>query len=262
MTVEDVWDPAQYDRFAAERRQPFGDLLDLVEAPGPGARVVDLGCGTGALTVALAERWDPAEVLGIDSSEAMLDEARRRTSAVVHFERGDLARPPVEGLVDVIFANASLHWVPDHAAVLACWRDLLTPGGQVAVQVPANADHPAHRLATEVAHDPQFSDAFGGAVPEDPVRRVLSPEAYAELLDELGFGRQHVRLQVYGHHLARTEDVVEWLQGTTLNRFRAALPPDVYASFVDRFRSRLLHALGDGGPYFYAFKRILMWGRR
>lgn len=262
MAVEDTWDPGQYDRFARERRQPFWDLLDLVEPPGPLARVVDLGCGTGALTAALAERWRPSEVLGVDNSPAMLAEARPRGDDVVRFERGDLARPPVTGPLDVVVANASLQWVPDHPGVLTHWAGLLGADGQLAVQVPANADHPAHRLAAEVASEPQFAEAFGGFVPADPVLGVLRPEAYAELLDRLGFGRQHVRLQVYGHHLARTEDVVEWLKGTSLNRFRAALPPDDYARFLTRFRDRLLELLGDRTPYFYAFKRILMWGRR
>jgi trans-aconitate 2-methyltransferase len=93
------------------------------------------------------------------------------------------------------------------------------------------------------------------------VRSVLAPEAYAELLDVLGFVDQHVRLQVYGHHLASTAEVVEWLKGTSLTRFRARLDDDAYARFLERFRTRVLAEVGDRQPYFYAFKRILMWGR-
>jgi trans-aconitate 2-methyltransferase len=259
--VTDAWNPTQYERFAAERTQPFWDLIDLVESPAPGGRVVDLGCGTGELTAALVDRWQPAELIGIDSSESMLDRAAANARGPLRFELGDLACPPVTASFDVIVANASLHWVPDHPAVLERWRDLLTPDGQIAVQVPANVDHASHVVADEVAHEPRFVEALGGDVPPDAVHSVLRPEAYAELLDSLGFVRQHVRLQVYCHHLADTAQVVEWVKGTSLTRFQSRMSRATFDAFVDRYRQRLLEVIGLRAPYFYAFKRILMWGR-
>jgi trans-aconitate 2-methyltransferase len=81
------------------------------------------------------------------------------------------------------------------------------------------------------------------------------------LLDELGFADQHVRLQVYGHHLASTAGVVEWTKGTTLTRYERGLSPELYGQFVDRYRGRLLEVLGDRSPYFYTFKRVLFRAR-
>jgi trans-aconitate 2-methyltransferase len=72
--VGDPWDPASYERFAAERNAPFFDLLALVR-PIPGGRAADLGCGTGALTAELRRRVQGAETLGVDSSAAMLARA-------------------------------------------------------------------------------------------------------------------------------------------------------------------------------------------
>jgi trans-aconitate 2-methyltransferase len=260
-TASDSWDPRQYDRFRAERRAPFHDLIGMVEPPAPGARLADLGCGTGELTATLVGRWAPGEVVGVDSSAAMLAEAAARAGGPLRFEHGDLARPPLEGRFDVIVANASLQWVPDHEAVLARWAARLAPGGQLAVQVPANVDHPAHLAADEVAHEAPFLEALGGDVPADTVRNVLAPERYAEVLDGLGLARQHVRLQVYAHRMARSTDVVEWVKGTSLTRFRGRLTADVYDAFVARYRERLLTVLGDRAPYLYTFNRILMWGR-
>jgi trans-aconitate 2-methyltransferase len=95
-----------------------------------------------------------------------------------------------------------------------------------------------------------------------PLRPNWAPlERYAELLHDLGFARQNVRPQVYGHVLASTADVVEWTKGTTLTRFARALPLDLYDTFVDRYRQRLISVLGDRHPYFYAFKRVLFWAR-
>ena len=76
--------------------------------------------------------------------------------------------------------------------MLGAWTRSLRPGGQLAVQVPANADHPAHLVAAEVAAE------LLAEPPPDPVaQNVLAPEEYAVLLDELGFADQQVRLQVY-----------------------------------------------------------------
>jgi trans-aconitate 2-methyltransferase len=89
---------------------------------------------------------------------------------------------------------------------------------------------------------------------------VLAPEEYAQLLDDLGFTRQHVRLQVYSH-LDSTDEVVEWVKGTSLTRFQRAMPAETYAQFLDRYRARLIEVLGDHHPYLYTFKRILFWAR-
>ena len=249
------WDPGQYNRFAAEREQPFWDLAGMLE-PVDSPIVVDLGCGDGRLTAALAERLGARDALGLDSSASMLAAASEYAGDGVRFAAGDLAAWQGDG-VDVVFSNAALHWVPDHADVLRRWRDSLAPGGQLAVQVPANADHPSHRVSSELAEE-----WLGGAAPADPVaRNVLAPEEYATLLDGLGFERQHVRLQVYGHRLPSTSDVVEWVKGTSLTRFKAALPGDEYDRFVAEYRRRLLAELGDRSPYFYPFKRVLLWAR-
>jgi trans-aconitate 2-methyltransferase len=259
----DAWDPAQYERFGAERAQPFWDLAGLVERDRPIRRAVDLGCGTGALTAALAADLGAEEMVGIDSSPAMLAEAVDHAGPGVRFEHGDIGRWTARRDVDLVFSNAALHWIADHQGVVARWWAALAPGGQLAVQIPANAGHPSHRIAAEVAASEPYRSAMGGAPPPDVVAaNVLDPVQYAILLDHLGAERQHVRLQVYGHRLARSADVVEWVKGTTLTRFQRVLPGDVYDRFVDEYRRRLLAAIGDTAPYFYPFKRILFWGRR
>ncbi len=270
MTTTDTWDPATYDRFKAERTQPFLDLLALL-APFPSApRVVDLGCGTGELTRLLHDRIGAARTLGIDRSPAMLAEAGPRAvdepGHHLSFALGDLAAWDGEGEgedTDLVLANAALHWVPDHPGVLARWTAALAPGGQLAVQVPANADHPSHTLIAELVTEEPFVSALTAPVDPDPVAvNVLRPEQYAELLGDLGYEAQHVRLQVYAHHLAGTAAVADWTAGTTMTRVRAVLPADLLPEFDARYRARLVAVLGDRQPYLYPFKRILFWGRR
>lgn len=258
--MTDGWNPDQYERFKAERTQPFRDLLALLQ-PCPGGSAVDLGCGTGELTRELHTALGVARTIGIDTSSAMLE--RATPGGGVEFQQGDIATFDGHAPFDVVFSNAALQWVPHHPEVLRRLTGLVAPGGQLAVQMPTNADHASHLVANDVAHEPPFVDAFDGGPPPDPVRaNVLGPEQYAELLDELGYREQHVRLQVYGHHLESTSGVVEWVKGTTLTRFREWLPADLYDAFVVRYGDALAEILGDRRPYFYAFKRILFWASR
>lgn len=251
----DTWDPDQYRRFQAERDQPFLDLLDLVEPVGPDAAAVDLGCGDGRLTALAHERLAPASTLGIDSSAAMLADAPTGVDGL-RFEQGDISTWTADAAFDVVLANAALHWVPDHPAVLGRWVAALRPGGQLAVQVPANADHASHTVLAEVTAE------LGIEAEPDPVAvNVLRPEGYAALLDDLGATEQSVRLQVYAHRLATSADVVEWVKGTTLTRVRKVADDATYAAFLDHYRTRLLDVIGDRAPYTYLFKRILFRAR-
>jgi trans-aconitate 2-methyltransferase len=256
------WDPDQYQRFHAERSAPFWDLFSLVEPDGV-ATMVDLGCGDGSLTAQAVERLGATTAQGIDNSASMLERAADRESPALHFVEGDIAEWTSDGDHDLVLANASLQWVPDHDSVLARWAAGIGPGGQLAVQVPANGDHPSHVVADEVAHTEPFLAAMGGSPPANPTGvNVLRPERYATILHELGFERQHVRLQVYPHVLASSSEVVEWVRGTNLTRFFRRLPEELHEPFVEAYRTALLARIGDVSPYFYAFKRILMWGRR
>ena len=261
VTPIEGWNPDQYERFHAERRQPFDDLVALCQ-PVPGGRVVDLGCGTGHLTAELHERMQAAETVGIDSSESMLARAQADRGDVpgLSFAAGDIASWLGRDL-DLVFANASLQWVDDHLNLLARMRTALGEGGQLAFQVPSNFRHPSHLLALQVANEAPFIDALEANAPEDRGRFVLSPEIYADLLYELGAEKQVVRMQVYGHELSSTTDVVEWVMGTLLTPYRTRLTPELFAAFVDRYRERLIEELGEREPYFYGFRRILCWAR-
>lgn len=254
--MQSTWDPEQYDRFRAERSRPFYDLLALVR-PRPELRVVDLGCGTGELTRDLHRRLEARETLGVDSSETMLARSGEFAGEGLRFERGDIARFAARGEYDLVFSNAALQWVADHESLLARLTDALAPGGQLAVQVPANYDYPTHTTAAELAGEEPFASALDGYALRRP---VLAPEEYAALLDRLGYREQHVRLQVYAHHLDGREDVIEWVKGTLLTDYEKRMPADLFARFLADYRARLLPRLADTRPFFYPFKRILFRG--
>jgi trans-aconitate 2-methyltransferase len=257
VTERDTWNPAQYERFRAEREQPFHDLVALITRQHAG-RVVDLGCGTGLLTAALHDQLGATETVGVDSSNAMLERARALDAPGVRFIAGDIGDWEPEQPFDVVFSNAALQWLPDHPQLFKRLTTMLVPGGEIAVQVPANFDHVSHVLASDIAREEPFAAALHGYE-----RRfsVLAPEEYATLFHHLGFAAQLVRLQVYGHVLESSDSVVEWVKGTLLTDYEKRLPAALYEEFMARYRERLHAALGDQSPYFYPFKRILLWGR-
>lgn len=261
LTPIDGWSPDQYERFRSERQQPFNDLLMLCH-PVSGGQIVDLGCGTGDLTKILHEEMEGKQTIGVDSSPAMLERAEASYADVegLSFVQGDISAWLGESL-QLVFSNAALQWVDDHLNLLARMRTALGPDGQLAFQVPANFRHPSHLLAQEVANESPFIDALYGDVPEDRGRFVLSPELYADLLYELGAKDQVVRMEVYGHELESTGEVVEWVMGTLLTPYRTRLDPEMFDAFVERYRERLIEELGEREPYFYGFKRILCWAR-
>src|SRR5215510_15633990 len=126
-----TWDPEQYARFRAERSKPFYDLAALVETE-LGMRVVDLGCGDGVLTAWLHQYLSAGETLGVDNSETMLAAAAKQAAEGLRSERADIATFTAQRPFDLIFANASLHWGPNHELLLPRLCALITHGGKIA----------------------------------------------------------------------------------------------------------------------------------
>lgn len=242
-----MWNPTQYERFRDERKRPFFELLARVDVASP-TRVVDLGCGTGDLTLVLSERWPGASVTGVDSSEAMISEASRRAvPGRVGFELADLALWTPGQPLEVLVSNAALHWLPDHAALLSRLVSLLTPSGVLAFQVPANFEAPSHRRIDEVRDQPRFAATLAS------VRR-----GHAEPLDFYEAHLAGLGLTVdawdttYLHVLPGEDAVLQWLLGTTLRPVLAALGPEEGKAFLEVLRPLLradYPATSRGTPY-------------
>ncbi len=131
---ENRWNPDDYDdehAFVHEYGESVVDLLD----PGPGERILDLGCGTGHLTAEIAGAVGPdGEAVGVDSSPEMVARAREEYPDL-RFERADAAAFDPEDLFDAVFSNAALHWMDDQGAVADRVADALRPGGRFVAEL-------------------------------------------------------------------------------------------------------------------------------
>ncbi|MBW4471862.1 MAG: methyltransferase domain-containing protein [Stenomitos rutilans HA7619-LM2] len=253
--MQDTWNPEQYDRFLAERSRPFYDLVALIQ-PKANLRILDLGCGTGALTKYLHETLAAHETIGLDASANMLEKAHPFTGDGLRFTSGQIEGTLPDGAFDLIVSNAALQWVPKHRDLLTNFKQKLRPGGQLAIQIPAMDNDPVHTLAAETARD--FSQPLHGYVHQF---EVLLPEQYAHLLYQLGFVEQTVRLQLYGHVLPSREAVLDWYRGSLLTDYQRRLDAATFEQFVARYWETLCPYLNDDRPFFFPYKRILMWGR-
>jgi trans-aconitate 2-methyltransferase len=230
------WSPDQYRRFEAERNRPARDLLARV--PHPVAHAADLGCGPGNSTELLLERFPDAAVVGVDSSPDMVAAARERLPRV-RYEVADLGMWPDPGPFDLILANASLQWVPDHAALLPRLFAKLAPGGRLAVQVPDNLDEPAHRLMRETAAAGPWTATLATAAAAREERH--NPDWYYRVLRALGAAAEVWRTSYY-HPLAGTGAVVEWFRATGLRPYLQPLDPAEQVEFLARYSDALAAA--------------------
>ena len=232
-----TWDPGQYLRFAEARLRPALDLLARIQTATPPGLVVDLGCGPGNLTARLAERWPEAEVIGVDSSPAMLDDARRDHPAITWVE-ADLGTYEPPRPADVVFTNAALHWLPDHERLLPTLLGRVAPGGVLAVQVPDEWDAPSHTEGFAIAASSRWRDRLTVDLPEQP---LLTPETYLDVLLPVAEDVD-CWTTTYHHVLAGPDPVVEWFKGSFLREFLSRLDEADGAAFVAEYAEAMRRA--------------------
>ena len=143
------WDGGDYDATCAFVHEEATDLVDVLD-PGPGERVLDLGCGTGHLTSAIRERG--ATAVGIDSAESMIAEAREQYPDC-EFVHADARSYETEQTFDAVFSNAALHWISDddQDAVLDTVASALEPGGRFVAECGGTGNVTAITTAVETA---------------------------------------------------------------------------------------------------------------
>jgi trans-aconitate 2-methyltransferase len=239
------WSPEQYLLFESERTRPVHDLLYAVPLQAADT-VADLGCGPGNSTEVLAARFPGATVTGLDSSPDMIAAAQKRLPQF-RFETTAIETWPAAGPFDVILANASLQWVPDHAGLLPRLIGKLRPGGSLAIQIPDTLDEPTHRLMREVAAEEPWAAKLSGAA---GARTPRQNAAWYYTLLKPHSARVDVWRTIYHHPLADgVQGIVEWFKGSELRPFLAPLDDAEQTAYLERYRTALAPAypaLPDG----------------
>jgi trans-aconitate 2-methyltransferase len=228
------WNATQYLIFERERTRPAADLLAGVLLDAPDS-IVDLGCGPGNSTKLLVDRYPAAKVLGIDTSPDMLAKARASLPAT-EFALADVATWQPAQSPDIIFANAVLQWVPDHATLLPRLASLVAPGGALAIQMPDNLEEPSHALMRETAAEAPYAAKLAGAA---AARETLG--SFDDLYRWLRPVAAHVDLwrTTYVHPLEGAGAIVEWVKATGLRPFIDPLDDSERHDFLERYERKL-----------------------
>ena len=227
------------------------DLGDFISVTGTVMRT-----RTGELTLKLHELLPDSRVTGLDSSTAMLQRASQLARPGLEFQQGTVEA--VAGTWDLVFSHAVLHWVDDHPRLIPRLLGLLAPGGQLAVQMPANYRHPAHEAIVEIAGQEPFAKALGGWYRQSP---MLEIDTYAELLLQHGAEEITVLEKVYPTVMSDGPTIAEWTRGSTLVPYLERLPVEMHEPFLERYRQRLAE-LYPGSPVYFTFRRILLAASR
>jgi trans-aconitate 2-methyltransferase len=247
------WDAEVYLKFANERTQPSLDLIQRIRLTDPD-RIVDLGCGPGNSTEALRGRWPGATVVGLDSSPQMIQTAQQKYPAGA-WVAGDAASWRADEPFDLVFSNAMLQWLPNHAKVCRHLFDQVSPGGALAVQLPAHYNSPLHSEIIEVSEDPAWDGRMNGA------RTALTREPPALYYDTLQPAASHVDLweTTYYHVVEGPEAVIEWFRGTGLRPFLEALSSDEERLRFERMllaRYTVSYPRRPSGKVLFPFRRL------
>lgn len=281
------WNPDQYLKFSDERTQPCRDLAFRVALPHVNT-AIDLGCGPGNSTQVLAERWPSTQITALDSDTSMIN-AAIESHPRGRWITGDIAKwaagePPNEAaeksanevpdiaeksvsetaaesnseLYDLVFSNAALQWLPDHATLYPQLFAHVAPGGALAVQIPSSFDRPAHRLLREMAASIGWRKWF----PTGRVRtwHAHDHEFYYDLLSPLA-SRVDVWQTEYFHVMPNAEAVVEWYRGTGMRPYLTAIGEDPdREKFVAEYteKIRVAYKPRPDGRILFPFLRIFV----
>jgi trans-aconitate 2-methyltransferase len=251
------WDANLYLKFSGQRARPATDLIAQIELEDP-RRVIDVGCGTGNSTEQLHRRWPRAELTGLDNSPEMLKQARAGHPEWKWIE-SSVERWTPDSTFDLIFSNACLHWIADHARLFPRLVSYLAPGGALAVQMPNSYDLPAHTVMAEVAADPAapWARTLAGASETYSVRPLAF---YYETLRKLA-SRLNIWQTEYLQVMDGPQAILDWVRSTAMRRFTEPLPNDEQRRLFEHRcleRYQQAYPANDQGKTLFPYRRMFI----
>jgi trans-aconitate 2-methyltransferase len=222
------WDASVYDRISDIQADWALDVIGRLELEG-GETVLDAGCGSGRVTKILLERLPDGRVIGVDASPKMIDAAREalpadRTELIV----SDLLDLDLTEAVDVVFSNATLHWILDHRRLFERLYAALRPGGRLEAQCGGigNLDEFLNSLEN-VNGDERFAPYVRGIA---STWNFASPGDTEIRLQAAGFVDEHCWLQ---ERPEKPREPREFLRVVCLGPHLQRLPENLHEAYLD-----------------------------
>jgi trans-aconitate 2-methyltransferase len=255
------WNPEDYSRHSAGQERWARELLAGLNLR-PDDRVLDIGCGDGRITAAIAERVPEGRVVGVDLSADMIRHAEVHHGCPnLAFRHADAQALPFDSEFTVVFSNAALHWVREHRPVLAGIARALKPGGRCRMEMGGLGSAAALIVAFEaVADDSEWRDDFEGF---ESIFRFHDAESYRRWLTEAGLEAGRVQLVEKDMAHADREAFIGWLR-TAWHPYTSRVPAERRERFIDAVAERYLadHPPDDAGRIHVAMVRLQVEARK
>ena len=244
------WDATTYDRISAPQQTWAAEQLDRLELAGD-ETVLDAGCGSGKITLELIARLPRGTVYAVDAAPSMVAYTQQAVGDRATASCQDLAELVLPQAVDVIFSNATFHWVPDHDALFAALHRNLKARGRLVAQCGGRGNIESVRVAAEavMATEP-FAAHFAGwrrpwtyATPEETTTRLIGA----------GFTEVEAWLQPRPTPM---DDGREFVATVCLVRHLDPLPGELRDPFIDAVMAQLPQ------PLVLDYVRLNMTARR
>ena len=243
------WDATTYDRVSAPQQRWAAEQLDRLHLAGNEV-VLDAGCGSGKITLELISRVPHGTVYAVDAAPSMVRHAHEAVGARATVFCQDLTELDLPEPVDVVFSNATFHWIADHDALFAALARTMKPGGRLVAQCGGRGNIDRFRkLADEVAHEEPFAAHFTDWV--GPWNYANSAETAARL-KRAGFTEVSTWLEEKPTELAEPRAFVSTV---CLVRHLDRVPEDLRDQFIDTVLERY------GSPVVLDYVRLNMTAR-
>jgi trans-aconitate 2-methyltransferase len=253
------WDASRYHRVAQPHAAWGASVLDRLALHGDEV-VLDAGCGSGRVTAQLLERLPNGQVIAVDNSPAMLDEARNTLSRYADrliFLQADLLeidQQPLPHPVDVVFSMAVFHWIADHPRLFTALRTVVKPGGRLIAQCGGGNNLQGFMHATdEVVVRPPFAQYLHG---KELWRFYYAPEQTRANLLDAGFSHAEAWLEPSPQTFASGEALGDFSRAVVLSSHVSALPEALRDGFVSQVVDQI--ASRNAGAYQLDYVRLNM----
>jgi trans-aconitate methyltransferase len=254
------FDGNKYRAASAHQKEWGAKLIHELNIAGT-ERILDLGCGDGALTAQLAALAPQGSVLGIDASCGMIDAAKSNVADNLSFAVRDINDLDFENEFDIVFSNATLHWIKDHDALLGKVHRALKQGGVLKFNFAGDGNCANFfEVVKEAIRLPQFSPHFSRF--EWPWYMPTVGE-YELLVQRSPFSAASVSGENADRYFADRETMIKWIDQPSLVPFMKLLPDEHKTEFrqfvIDHMTQRTCQA---DGRCFETFRRINVVARK
>ena len=259
MTFE--FDAEKYRKGSAHQRQWGDRLISELSLKGD-ERILDLGCGDGAITAQLAELVPNGQVVGIDASRNMIEAARNAYKAEnMRFDLMDINEIDFEDEFDVVFSNAALHWVTDHEQLIANVYESLRAGGIARFNFAGDGNCSALiRILKEVMARGEYAVYFDRF--QWPWYMPIADE-YESLLERFDFRETRVWAKHADRHFADAKEMTRWIDQPSIVPFLRCIDRADKQIFRNAVVEQMVKETIQGdGTYFETFRRINVFAKK